>query len=156
VAGQAPETTAAPTTTAPRSFSGELTSTDGYRYRITLDVGDRLAAASADECATTAPPAGQAHVRVTLTVANLDTTRPAPSPPLRIELAAGGSPRPVLVRDPGGTCTFTPRVSSLGAGESVAYRGTTPAVASDAAPGSAGAVEVNVSETRFSLSAPVP
>lgn len=148
-------TAVAPTTTVPRTFSGDLTSTDGYRYRITLEVGDKLTAAAADECAA-APGAGRAAVRVTLTVANTETNRPAPSPPVRIELNGPGGRQQVLVRDPTGTCTFTPRVPSIGAGQSVVYRGTTSALAADAAPGSAGQVEVAVSETRFSLSAPVP
>lgn len=145
----------APTTTAPRTFSGELTSTDGYRYRITLEVGDKLTSAAAEECSS-APGSGRANVRVTLTIANTETNRPAPSPPVRIELVGTGGRQQVLVRDPAGTCTFTPRVPQIGAGASIVYRGTTPAMAADAAPGSAGQVEVNVSETRFSLSAPVP
>ena len=153
-AGQSGTSTTVPaatTTTAPRSFSGELTSSDGYRYRIVLDVGDRLPAASADDCATAA-----GGVRVTLTVANVDTTRPAPSPPVRIELNGPGGRQQVMVKDRSGACTFTPRVPSIGAGESVVYRGSTPAVTANAAAGSAGQVEVAVSETRFSLSAPVP
>lgn len=150
-----PTTTLAPTTTVPRTYSGDLTSTDGYRYRITLDVGDKLTTASADDCAA-APGAGRVAVRVTLTVVNTESNRPAPSPPVRIELNGPGGRQQVLVRDPAGTCTFTPRVASIGAGQSVVYRGSTPAVAADAAAGSAGQVEVAVSETRFSLSAPVP
>jgi hypothetical protein len=147
--------TVAPTTSVPRAFSGDLTSTDGYRYRITLEVADKLTAASAEECAA-APGPGRAAVRVKLTVANTEANRPAPSPPVRIELNGSGGRQQVLVRDPTGMCTFTPRVPSIGAGQSVVYRGTTPAIAADAAPGSAGQVEVAVSETRFSLSAPVP
>jgi len=153
-AGQPGTSTTAPavtTTTAPRTFSGDLTSSDGYRYRITLEVGDRLTAASADECATAA-----GGMRVTLTVANAETTRPAPSPPVRIELNGPGGRQQVMVQDRSGACTFTPRVPSIGAGESIVYRGSTPAVAAGAASGAAGQVEVAVSETRFSLNAPVP
>lgn len=157
-AGQAgTSSTGAPatTTTSPRTFTGELTSSDGYRYRITLDVGDKVTAASPDECAA-APGAGRAAVRVTLTVANAETTRPAPSPPVRIELNGPGGRQQVMVKDRSGACTFTPRVPQIAGGDSVVYRGTTPAIAADAVAGSAGQVEVAVSETRFSLSAPVP
>ncbi|MFP5319713.1 MAG: hypothetical protein ACLGI2_15625 [Acidimicrobiia bacterium] len=118
-------------------------------------MGDKVTAASADLCAA-APGPGRAAVQVTLTVANVETNRPAPSPPVRIELNGPGGRQQVLVKDRAGSCTFTPRVPQIAAGESVVYSGTTPAITADAAPGSAGQVEVAVSETRFSLSAPVP
>ena len=91
-------------------------------------------------------------------VANVATDRPAPFPPLRLEMAApaGTKPAQVLVRDAGGTCTFSPRVASIGAGASVVFNGTSPLIDETAAAGTAGRIEVKVSETTFSVSAPLP
>jgi hypothetical protein len=127
---------------APRTSAGEFTSTDGYRYRIVLVVGDE------SDC----QPAGGSGVPVALTVTNLAGDRPAPFPPLRVELirAAGVKPEQVPVRDPSGTCTFTPRVPSLAPGQSVTFAGATPRVES------AGRVEVAISESTFTVAAQVP
>jgi len=154
--GQAPMTSqAAPA----REFNGELTSTDGYTYAITLSVASSPAAPKADECPPASPAvAGTSTYPVTLTVRNQAADRPAPFPPLRIEMTSGGAvaPQKVLVRAPDGTCTFTPRVSAIPPGSSVSFRGTSPAIATGAAPGSVGKIEVSVSESRFSVAAPVP
>ena len=98
------------------------------------------------------------RVAVTMVVANEATDRPAPFPPLRIEMttAPGSKPSPVLVRDPSGACTFTPRAGSIAPGGSVVFNGSSPAIDPAAAPGAAGRIEVNASERRFSLVAPVP
>lgn len=154
-AAAAPATTS--TTVAGRSYAADFTSTDGYRYRITLAVGGRPAAGAVLDCP--APPtAGRYSLPVTLMVANLATDRPAPFPPVRLEMAApaGAKPAQVLVRDAGGTCTFSPRVASIGAGASVVFNGTSPLIEDAAAAGAAGRVEVKVSETAFSLAAPLP
>jgi hypothetical protein len=152
-------TSAAATSAATRDFAGELTSTDGYKYAITLSVASQPAATKADECPPATPAvAGTSTYPVSLTVRNMAADKPAPFPPLRVELTSGGAvaPQQVLVRAPAGTCTFTPRVTSLGAGESVTFRGTSPPIATAAAPGSVGKIEVSVSETRFSVAAPMP
>jgi hypothetical protein len=109
------------------------------------------------DCPTTAT-AGRYSLPVTLMVANVATDRAAPFPPVRIELAAPAGTRPgqVLVRDAGGTCTFSPRVTSIGPGASVVFNGTSPLIEEGAAAGSAGRIEVKVSETTFSLAAPLP
>jgi hypothetical protein len=145
------------TTVAGRTYAAEFTSTDGYRYRITLALGSRPAAGAALDCPAT-PTAGRYALPVTLMVANLATDRPAPFPPVRLEMAApaGTKPAQVLVRDPGGTCTFSPRVASIGAGTSVVFNGTSPLVDETAGAGAAGRIEVKVSETTFSLAAPLP
>lgn len=155
---EAPTTAGAPTSTsttasAARTHSADFTSTDGYRYRIVVALGEN------GDCQ--APPsAGRSSLPLTLTVTNQSADRPAPFPPLRIELrneVTGGEVRErVLVRDPSGTCTFTPRVSSIAAGASVTFAGATPPLPDGAAPGSAGRIEVAVSESSFSLAAPVP
>ena len=95
---------------------------------------------------------------MTLTVANVATDRSAPFPPLRVEHtgAPGTKPAQVLVRDQAGTCTFAPRVSAIGPGQTLTFKGTSPAIDDTAAPGSAGQIEVKVSESTFSLAAPVP
>lgn len=161
--GQAPTTVQASpavttSTTAPgRSYAGEFTSTDGYRYRITLALGARPAPGAVLDCPTTAT-AGRYSVPVTLIVANLAADRPAPFPPVRLEMAApaGTKPAQVLVRDAAGSCTFSPRVASVAAGASVVFNGTSPLIDDGAAPGAAGRVEVKISETTFSLAAPLP
>lgn len=145
------------TTTSPvRTFAQDATTADA-QYRITLTVGERTTSPLADEC----PPAqalaaGNSVLRVSITVANPSTTRAAPFPPLRVEMTGPGGRQEVLVRDPTGTCSFTPKVALIGPGETVVFKGTTPAIADSAAPGSAGQVEVSISENRFSLVAPVP
>lgn len=95
---------------------------------------------------------------MTLTVANQSTDRAAPFPPVRIEMATSQGTRPgqVMVKDASGTCTFSPRVSSISPGASVVFRGTTPAIDESATDGSAGRIEVKVSETAYSLTAPIP
>jgi hypothetical protein len=154
-------TTAAPatTTTVPRNYSADLTTTDGYRYKITLLLGAPTARGAADECPGEAAP-GKVFLPVTLTVANAATDRPAPFPPVRVEMtaaaAAGARPAQVQVRDTSGACTFAPRVPSIPAAASVTFKGTSPAVDAAAAPGSAGRLEVKVSESTFSLVAPLP
>ena len=156
-----PAPVAAATTTstvvARPPHTAELTTTDGNRYRITLTLGPRSATGAADECPGPATH-GRTYLPVTLTVANQATDRPVPFPPLRIEMTAapGTKPAQVLVRDAAGNCTFAPRVPSIGPGGSVVFKGTSPAIDEAAAPGSAGAIEVKVSETTFSLAAPVP
>ena len=60
------------------------------------------------------------------------------------------------MRDTAGTCTFSPRVASIGPGASVVFNGTSPLIDDGAAPGSAGRIEVKVSETTFTLAAPLP
>ena len=154
VASQAPTTS---TTVAGRSYAADFTSADGHRYRITLAVGGRQPAGAVLDCPAT-PAAGRYSLPVTLMVANIATDRPAPFPPLRLEMAApaGTKPAQVLVRDAGGTCTFSPRVASIGAGASVVFNGTSPPIDDAAAAGTAGQIEVKVSETTFSLSAPLP
>ncbi len=143
------------TTTGPRIFTGEATSGDGHRYRVTVEVGERLTAPQAAELCGANPGAGASSLAVTLTVANIGE-RTAPSPPLRLELVVAGGREPVQVRDAAGACTFTPRVSHIDPGASVVYRGSTPPIGADAAPGAAGRVEVSMSESRFTLVAPVP
>jgi hypothetical protein len=145
------------TTVAGRSYAAEFTSTDGYRYRITLALGGRPAAGAILDCPAT-PTAGRYFLPVTLMVANLATDRPAPFPPVRLEMAAPAGTRPpqVLVRDAAGACTFSPRVASIGPGASVVFNGTSPLIEETAAAGAAGRIEVKVSETTFSLTAPLP
>ena len=153
-ASQAPTTS---TTVAGRSYAADFTSTDGHRYRITLAVGSRPAAGAVLDCPGT-PTAGRYSLPVTLMVANVATDRPAPFPPVRLEMAApaGTKPTQVLVRDAAGACTFSPRVASIGAGKSVVFNGTSPLIDETAAAGTAGRIEVKVSETTFTLSAPLP
>ena len=150
---------AAPTsTTVPgRSYAADLTTTDGYRYKITVLVGPRSPTGSPEACPGTAT-AGRSHLPVTLTVANAATDRAAPFPPVRVELttAPGAKPGQVLVRDPAGACTFSPRIPSIGPGASAIFQGTSPAIDDAAGEGTAGRIEVKVSETTFSLAAPVP
>ena len=153
-------TTTAPatsTTLAAQTYTSELTTTDGYRYRVTVVVGERSPTGSPDECPGTAIP-GRYSLPVTLTVANLATDRPAPFPPLRVELATAPGTRPgqVMVKDAAGACTFAPRVPSIGPGASVTFKGSTPPIEEGAAPGSAGRIEVKMSESSFTLAAPVP
>jgi hypothetical protein len=145
------------TTVAARTYTADLTSTDGYRYTISVVVGPPSATGAADACPGTAT-AGKVYVPVTLTVANTAADRAAPFPPVRVELAGapGSKPGQVMVRDTTGACTVTPRVPSIGAGASAVFKGTSPAIDSTAAPGTAGRIEVKVSETTFSLAAPVP
>lgn len=145
------------TTVAGRTYAADLTTTDGYRYRITVLVGPRSPTGSPDACPGAAT-AGRSYVPVTLTVANSATDRPAPFPPVRIELttAPGTKPGPVLVRDPAGACTSSPRLPALSPGASAVLQGTSPVIDTAAAEGSAGRIEVKVSETTFSLAAPVP
>jgi hypothetical protein len=161
-AGTSTTTTAAlpaPTTTvtvAGHSYSGELTTTDG-RYKVTLALGVRSATGGQD-CPGTAA-AGRSFVPVTLIVANEANDKSAPFPPLRIEMtttAAGAKPAQVLVRDPSGACTFTPKVAAIAPGGSVVFNGTSPSVDTAAAPGSAGHIQVSVSENQFALVAPLP
>jgi len=123
---------------------------------VTVALGAR-SATGGPECAG-APAAGRSFLPVTLIVANEATDRAAPFPPLRVEMTAGAGAKPVqvLVRDPSGACTFMPRVASIAAGGSVVFNGTSPAIDDAAPPGSAGRIEVNLSESRFSLAAPVP
>ena len=150
-------TTTTTTTTVPagRSYSSDLTSSDGYRYTITLVVGAGSSAATAGDCP---PPAGGYVLPVTLTVANQATDRPAPFPPLRVELTTSPGTRPgqVLLKDTAGTCTFAPRAPSIGPGASLVFKGTTPAIDERAAAGTAGRIEVKASESTFTLAAPVP
>ncbi len=77
---------------------------------------------------------------------------------MRVELvgATGTKPGQVMLRDPAGACTFSPRQASIAAGASAAFMGTSPAIDATAARGSAGQIEVKVSETTFSLSQRVP
>lgn len=161
--GQATSTTAVaaapgPTTTvtvAGHSYDGELTTTDG-RYKVTVALGARSATGGVD-CPGTAA-AGRSFLPVTLIVVNEAKDRSAPFPPLRIELtaAAGAAPAPVLVRDASGACTFTPKVAAIGPGASVVFNGTSPGFDAAAAPGSAGRIQVSVSENQFALVAPLP
>lgn len=145
------------TTAAGRSYAADFTGADGHRYRITISLGGRPAPGAVLDCPGTPAP-GRYALPVTLMVANAATDRPAPFPPVRIEMAAPAGTRPaqVLVRDTAGTCTFSPRVATIGAGASVVFNGTTPLIDDGAAPGSAGRIEVKVSETTFTLTAPLP
>ena len=151
-----PSVPASTTTLAGHSYEGELTTTDGYRYKVTVALGAR-SSTGGPECAGT-PAAGRSFLPVTLIVANLASDRAAPFPPLRVELTAGVGAKPVqvLVRDAAGNCTSTPRVASVAPGGSVVFNGTSPPIDDAAAPGSSGRIEVNVSESRFSLAAPLP
>jgi len=136
------------TTSAPggagsaHSATGTATTANG-RYRITLAVGDRTPGGRATVCAPGVAP-GRSSLSVVVTVVNADN-RAAPFPPLRVELNAGGSPAPVPVRDSSGTCSFTPHDGALDAGASMTLPGATPATDDNAAPGSAGRVEVALS-----------
>ena len=159
-----PATTAATTAPAPTTsttlgqiYTAELTTTDGYRYKVTVLLGERTRTGSPEECPGTAIP-GRYFLPVTLTVANLAADRPAPFPPLRVELATAPGTRPgqVMVKDASGSCTFAPRVPSIGPGASVVFKGTSPPIDEGAAPGTAGRIEVKVSESAFTLAAPVP
>ena len=161
--GQAGTTTTAgagqvaTTLTVPgHSYDAELTTTDGYKYKITVALGARSATGGSD-CPGTAAT-GRVFLPVTLIVANEATGKPAPFPPLRIEMtgAAGAAPAQVLVRDASGACTFTPRVPSIGPGGSVVFNGNSPAIDAAAGPGAAGRIQVSVSENTFSLTVPVP
>ena len=145
------------TTAVDRTYSAELTTTDGYRYTITVVVGARSPTGAPDDCPGTATP-GQSYLPVTLTVANAATDRSAPFPPVRLEFttAPGARPGQVMLRDRSGACTFSPRVPSISPGALAVFRGTSPAIDDTAAAGTAGKVEVKVSETAFSLAAPVP
>jgi len=142
---------------ADRAYTSDLTTTDGYRYRITVLVGARSPTGAPDACPGPSTP-GRHYLPVTLTVANAATDRPAPFPPVRLELttAPGTKPAQILVRDSAGVCTFSPRVPPIGPGASAVFHGTSPAIDDTAGPGSAGTIEVKVSETTFSLAAPVP
>lgn len=160
-AGSSTSTTAAvvapaTTVTVPgHSQDGELTTSDGH-YKVTVAIGVRSPTGGRD-CPGTAT-AGRSFVPVTLIVANEAKDKSAPFPPLRIEMtgAGGASPAQVLVRDPTGACTFTPKVPSIGPGGSVVFNGNSPAIDTAAAPGSAGRIQVSVSENTFSLVAPLP
>jgi hypothetical protein len=162
--GQATSTTTAaaattPTTLAGRSYAGELVTTDGYRYRVTVALGAKSAAGGTD--CPGAAAAGKAFVPVTLIVANEAADKPAPFPPLRVEMfpptaPAGTKPAQVLLRDPTGACTFTPRVASIGPSGSVVFNGNSPAIDGTAGVGSAGRIQVSVSESTFTVVAPVP
>lgn len=154
----APAATTTTTVAARPPQSAELTTSDGYRFRITLALGARAAAGAPDECPAGPATPGRAYLPVTVTVANLATDRPAPFPPLRVEMAAAPGTRPtqVQVRDAGGTCTFAPRVGPLAPGATVVFKGTSPAIDESAAAGAAGAIEVRVSESTFALSVPLP
>ena len=126
---------------------------------MTVALGARSATGGQD-CPGTAA-AGKTFLPVTLIVANAAPDKAAPFPPIRIEMtstgaAAGAKPVQVLVRDPSGACTYTPKVAAIPAGSSVVFNGTTPAIDSTAAPGAAGKITVSVSENAFSLVAPVP
>ncbi len=149
----------ATTTSAPggtgssRSVTGTATTANAH-YRITLALGDRTPGGTATVCAPAASP-GRTSLSVVVTVVNTDN-RAAPFPPLRVELNAGGSPAPVPVRDSSGTCSFTPHDGALEAGASVTLPGATPAIDDNAPPGSAGRVEVALSENDFAMGAPVP
>jgi len=156
VAGQTRTAPAATMPTVPgHSYEGELVTADG-RYRVTVAVGP-ASATGGPECPRS-PVAGRSFLPVTVIVANEAGDRPAPFPPVRIEMTTGAGTKPgqVLVRDPSGACTFTPKVPGLAAGASVVFNGSSPAIDQAAAPGTAGRIEVNVSESRFTLSAPVP
>ncbi|MGI8983989.1 MAG: hypothetical protein ACR2HM_05585 [Acidimicrobiales bacterium] len=148
---------ATPTSVAGRSYAADFTSADGHRYRITLALGARPAAGAVLDCPG-APTTGRYVLPVTLIVANAAADRAAPFPPVRLEtgVPSGAKPAPVMVRDTAGACTASPRVASVGAGASVVFNGTSPLIDEGAAPGSAGRIEVKVSETTFSLSAPLP
>lgn len=148
---------AAPPAPAGQSYAADFTSTDGHRYRITLALGGRPAAGAVLDCPGT-PTSGRYVLPVTLIVANAAADRAAPFPPVRLEtgVPSGTRPVPVMVRDTTGACTASPRVASVGAGASVVFNGTSPLIDEGAAPGSAGRIEVKVSETSFTLSAPLP
>ncbi len=137
-----------------RSATGTATTANGS-YRITLAVGDRSPGGTATVCAPGAAP-GKSSLSVVVTVVNADNGRAVPFPPLRVELNAGGSPAPVPVRDSSGTCSFTPHDGALDPGASATLPGATPAIDDNAAPGSAGRVEVAISENDFTLGLPVP
>jgi hypothetical protein len=144
-------------TAVSRASTADLTTTDGYRYRISLVVGGPSATGRAGECPGTATP-GKSYLPVTLTVANVATDRAAPFPPVRVEMttAPGAQPAHVLVLDGAGKCTFSPRIPSIAPGGSAVFNGTSPAIDATAAAGTAGQIEVKVSETTFSLVARVP
>lgn len=156
-----PVTTPAPaatsTTVGGRAHVAELTTSDGHRYKVTLVVGPRSPTGTAEECAGPAA-SGRFHLPVTLTVANEATDRPAPFPPLRVEMPGppGTRPAQVQVRDAAGACTFAPRVPSIPPGGSVTFKGTSPPIEETASPGSAGRIEVRASESSFALAAPLP
>jgi hypothetical protein len=155
-AAAAPSATTS-TTAGGNSYAADLTTADGNRYRITLAIGSRSQTAGIQDCPATAA-AGRYSLPVTLIVANVTTDRAAPFPPVRLEMAAPAGTRPtqVLVRDPAGSCTFSPRVASIAPGGSVVFNGTTPPIEEGAAAGASGRIEVKVSETTFTLAAPLP
>ncbi|HEX3393270.1 MAG TPA: hypothetical protein VHS52_01975 [Acidimicrobiales bacterium] len=146
-------TTVAPGATSARSATGTATTANGT-YRIALTVGDRSPAGAPTACAPS-PVAGKTALAVTVTVSN-EGGASSPFPALRVELNAGGSPAPVPVRDSSGTCSFTPHEPDIAGGASVVLPGATPAIADSAGPGSAGRVEVAISESAFSVGVPVP
>jgi len=143
--GQTAPPTTGTTPAAPSPRSMDLTTTDG-RYVITLVVG-APSSTGATECPG-APTAGTAYLPVTLIVANAAT--------VELAGAAGTKPGQVMLRDPAGQCTFSPRQPSIAAGASATFKGTSPAIDASAAAGSAGQIEVKVSETTFTLTTRVP
>ncbi|MFN2608374.1 MAG: hypothetical protein ABR511_10890 [Acidimicrobiales bacterium] len=142
--------------TAPRPASATdvTTTSDGNRIRVTVAVGP----GSGDPACIPAVAPGTTALPVVVTVGNEQADRAVPFPPVRVELLRGGDPPiPVPVElSPGAACSFTPRVSSLAPGASVAFHGATPGVDTSAAPGSAGRVTASVSESTFAVSVPVP
>lgn len=140
-------------TTSARSATGTATTANGT-YRVLVTVGDRSPASAPTVCPPS-PVVAKTALAVTVTVSN-EGGASSPFPALRVELNAGGSPAPVPVRDSSGTCSFTPHEPDIAGGASVVLPGATPAIADSAAPGSAGRVEVSISESAFSVGVPVP
>lgn len=137
-----------------RTATGTATTHDG-RYRITLSVGRPGPGAPVVACAP-ATPAGTSALPVSVIVANDDPGRAVTFPALRVELVGGGPPTPVPVRNSSGACSFTPHETALEAAASVVLPGATPAISDSAPAGSAGRVEVAISENDFSIGVPVP
>lgn len=160
-AGQTATTVAAATTSTvaghPAIAAMDLTTTDGYRYRISLEFGPPSPTGAADACAGPPSP-GKVYFPLILTIANSAADKAAPFPPVRIEQTAapGTKPAQVQVKGADGTCTFAPRQPSIAAGQSAVFKGSTPAVDAVAPHGSAGQISVKVSETTFDLSVPLP
>ena len=139
---------------AARTAVGEATTVDG-RYRIALSVGEGSLSANAGPCSS-APAAGRGRLPVRLTVTNLAPDLTVPFPPVRVELVTDARRDQVLLREPSGTCTFTPRVAGIGPGESVTFDGATPEIDASSRPGVAGRCELSISENPFSLAVVVP
>jgi hypothetical protein len=138
-----------------RTATGLATTADGH-YVVTLAVGGTPSVGGDTTCS---PPAAAGRVRlpVALTVRSSGTAETVAFPPVRVELVTGDRREQVALAGlGGGACSFTPRVAEVRPRTSVVFVGSTPEIDARAAPGTAGRVEVGISENTFSLMLPIP